>query len=495
MGVEMERPSNQILAIFGASGDLAKRKLMPSLFGLFSRGFMPEKFAVVGVSRTKFDDESFRKYAGENIKTFLKGKELNAEMLESFLSRVFYLCIDTCNENSYLQLRGKFIDVREKTGVADNILFDLATPPDMYSIIPRALKNAGLNKSQEGGFRRIIVEKPFGSDLESSQNINSELLKIFEENEILRIDHYLGKETVQNILVLRFANGIFESLWNRNFIDSVEIRASETLGVENRGGYYDGAGALRDMVQNHLLQLMAFVAMEAPATFDSESIRDEIAKVLRSLKPFSDSDIRKNAIRAQYSGYAQEKGVAKNSSTETYAALKLFIENWRWGGVPFYIITGKEMPEKTSEILIRFKAPPQKLFKGQCCGSSCNSLAIRIYPDESISLMFGLKVPGAGFEVRQVDMDFDYKSISPTRLPDAYERLLLDAMLGDNTLFARNDSQSYSWKFVEPILNYWRREGRKNLHIYEKGTLPPVFEELRESNLCKINPVHIESGK
>lgn len=488
MGVKMERPKNQILAIFGASGDLAKRKLMPSLYELFSRGMMPEKFAVLGVSRTNFDDESFRKYAGENIRSFLKDKEPDSEILDSFLSRVFYLCIDTLNEDSYFRLREKFVEIREKTEIPDNILFDLATPPDMYRIIPRALKKAGLNKSKEGGFRRIIVEKPFGFDLESSQDINSELLKIFEENEILRIDHYLGKETVQNILVLRFANGIFESLWNRNFIDSVEIRASETLGVENRGGYYDGAGALRDMVQSHLLQLMAFVAMEAPATFDSESIRDEIAKVLRSLKPMSDSDIKADVIRAQYLGYAREKGVSENSSTETYVAMKFFIENWRWGGVPFYIITGKAMPEKTSEIAIRFKAAPQKLFKGQCCGSSCNSLTIRIYPDESISLMFGLKVPGAGFEVRQVNMDFNYKSISPKRLPDAYERLLLDAMLGDNTLFARNDSQSYSWKFVEPILNFWRREGRENLHIYEKGAFPPVFKELRDADICKIEP-------
>lgn len=485
-------PKNQILAIFGASGDLAKRKLMPSLFELFSRGLMPEKFAVVGVSRTNFDDESFRKYVGENIKIFLKDKEPESEKLDLFLSRVFYVCIDTCNEDSYPMLGEKFAQVREKTGVGDNILFDLATPPNMYRIIPRALKKAGLNKSKEGGFRRIIVEKPFGFDMESAQSINTELLKIFDESEVLRIDHYLGKETVQNILVLRFANGIFESLWNRNFIDSVEIRASETLGVENRGGYYDGAGALRDMVQNHLLQLMAFVAMEAPATFDSESIRDEIAKVFRSLKPLSDSDMPKNAIRAQYSGYGSEKGVAENSATETYVALKFFIENWRWGGVPFYIITGKAMPEKTSEIVIRFKATPQKLFKGQCCGSSCNSLTIRIYPDESISLMFGLKVPGAGFEVRQVDMDFNYKSISPTRLPDAYERLLLDAMLGDNTLFARNDSQHYSWKFVEPLLNYWRGEGKKNLHVYKKGTLPPIFKELREANLCKIEPVRVE---
>ena len=484
----MERPKNQILAIFGASGDLAKRKLMPSLYELFSRGMMPEKFAVLGVSRTNFDDESFRKYAGENIRSFLKDKEPDSEILDSFLSRVFYLCIDTLNEDSYFRLREKFVEIREKAEVPDNILFDLATPPDMYRIIPRALKKAGLNKSNEGGFRRIIVEKPFGFDLESSQDINSELLKIFEENEILRIDHYLGKETVQNILVLRFANGIFESLWNRNFIDSVEIRASEILGVENRGGYYDGAGALRDMVQSHLLQLMAFVAMEAPATFDSESIRDEIAKVLRSLKPLSDSDIKADVIRAQYLGYAREKGVSENSSTETYVAMKFFIENWRWGGVPFYIITGKAMPEKTSEIAIRFKAAPQKLFKGQCCGSSCNSLTIRIYPDESISLMFGLKVPGAGFEVRQVNMDFNYKSISPKRLPDAYERLLLDAMLGDNTLFARNDSQSYSWKFVEPILNFWRMEGRENLHVYEKGVFPPVFKELRDADICKIEP-------
>ncbi len=489
-GNDMKMASDQILVIFGASGDLSKRKLLPSLFELFVRKILPEKFAILGVSRTKFDDESFRNFAKENIAKFLKDEILNAEKLGEFLKCIHYISIDTCSENSYSLLAEKLAQIRKNTGIADNILFDLATPPNMYDIIPSALKKAKLNKSSEGGFRRIIIEKPFGFDLESSARINSKLLKIFDENEIYRIDHYLGKETVQNILVLRFANGIFESMWNRNFVDAIEIYASETLGVEQRGSYYDTAGALRDMVQNHLLQLMAFVAMEAPAAFDSEFIRDEIAKVLRSLKPLSPSDLKTNAIRAQYSGYRNEKEVDENSLTETYVALKFYIENWRWADVPFYIITGKALPAKTSEIVIRFKSTPQKLFKGQCCGSSCNTLTIRIQPDESISLMFGLKVPGAGFEVRQVSMDFSYKSISLTRLPDAYERLILDAMLGDNTLFARNDFQTYSWKFVEPVLNFWKSEGGKNLYLYDVGTYPPTFKELQELNTCKIEPIH-----
>lgn len=489
----MSQANNQILVIFGASGDLTKRKLMPSLFSLFSRGLLPKKFAIIGVARTDFSDNSFRDFTAKNIKNFLKDDNLNLEKLNEFLNLIYYISIDTNSEKSYILLRDKIAKIRRDAIISDNVLFDLATPPNMYEIIPNALKNVGLNKSEDGGFRRIIVEKPFGFDLESSGRINSKLVQIFNENEIYRIDHYLGKETVQNILVLRFANGIFEPLWNRNFIDSVEIYASETLGVENRGSYYDSAGALRDMVQNHLLQLMAFVAMELPATFDSEFVRDEIAKVLRSLKPLSQTDIKSNVIRAQYSSYLNEKGVRENSTTETYVALKFFIENWRWAGVPFYIVTGKAMPEKSSEIVIRFKSTPQKLFKGQCCGASCNTLTIKIQPDESISLMFGLKVPGAGFEVRQVSMDFNYKSISPTRLPDAYERLLLDAMLGDNTLFARNDFQCNSWKFVEPILNYWRAKGNEDLYIYESGTYPPLFKELQEINTCKIEPIHIQT--
>lgn len=339
--------------------------------------------------------------------------------------------------------------------------------------------------------RRIIVEKPFGSDLETARRLNGLLRGIFAEREIYRIDHYLGKETVQNILVLRFSNGIFEPLWNRNYIDRVEIRATETLGVGNRGKYYDGAGAMRDMVQNHLMQLMAFAAMEAPAVFEPEPMRDEIVKVFRSLRPYTAQRMDRDIVRAQYRGYREEKDVSPDSTTETFVAMKFYIDNWRWGGVPFLLYTGKKLDRKESEIVVRFKSTPQRLFAGQCSGSSCNKLTIRIQPDESVSLGFGLKMPGAGFRVKQVSMDFRYDSLSHNYLPDAYERLLLDAILGDSTLYARSDALEASWKIIDPVLRHWAEHPSRGLRFYTPGSQGPeealALERPDDSLLCEEN--------
>lgn len=466
----MKKAADQLLVIFGASGDLTGRKLLPSLFELDVRGLLPERFCILGASRTSYADEEYRAEERLHLVDALKGKTFDDEQLTSFLSRVYYLSFDSTNAAEYDKLRDRIRFLQEEHHLPDKVIYYLATPPLMYEVIPQCLLESGLNRTEApDGWRRIIVEKPFGTSLDSAQQLNAHLRRIFNEEEIYRIDHYLGKETVQNLLVLRFSNGIFEPLWNRNYIDSIEISSRETLGVENRGKYYDTAGALRDMIQNHLMQLMAFVAMESPSVFDPEPIRDEIVKVFRSLRPYAPREIDRMIVRAQYDGYREEKNVAAGSTTETYVAMKLFIDNWRWSDVPFYFYTGKKLPEKSSEIVINFKSTPHQLFAGQCSGGSCNQLRIRIQPGEGISLKFGLKMPGAGFEVKQVSMDFHYDSLSTGYLPDAYERLLLDAMLGDSTLYARSDALEASWKFIDPILSHWKEEGTKNLCFYAPG--------------------------
>lgn len=476
----MMKPDNQILVIFGASGDLTSRKLLPSLFELFQRGLLPEKFLILGTARSEFTEEEFREHQRRNLLNFRIEKTTEEKTIDHFLPIVRYLSFNSDDPAEFEKLKEKITELRRQTGIPDNIIYYLATPPVMYGIIPDGLKRSQLNKSEEeGGWRKIIVEKPFGTDLKSAQHLNGHLRTVFKENEIYRIDHYLGKETVQNILVLRFSNGIFEPLWNRNYISYVEISAFETLGVENRGSYYEGAGALRDMIQNHLMQLTAFVAMESPAAFDAESLRDEISKVFRSLHPLSDDDI----VRGQYiagtvdgenmPAYRAEKGVAPDSVTETYVSMRFFIDNWRWGGVPFYFHTGKRLPEKKSEIIIHFKATPHQFFVGECSGGSCNKLILRIQPDESISLRFGLKMPGAGFEVKQVSMDFRYDSLSSAYLADAYERLLLDAMQGDSSLYTRSDALEASWQFLEPVLQKCKQEPGHRLFFYEAGSDGP----------------------
>lgn len=474
------KPDNQILVIFGASGDLTKRKLLPSLFELFDRNMLPDHFVILGVARTPFTVEEYRKEQKENLRQFLKGEQPEEERLEQFLKRVQYLGFNTDEAEDYHLLTEKISEIRKKEDIPDKLLFYLAIPPQNYALIASALQKSKLNKAQEeGGWRRMIVEKPFGRNLKTAQQLNAHLCSIFEEDAIYRIDHFLGKETVQNILVLRFANQIFESLWNRNYIDSVEIYGQETLGVENRGKYYEGAGALRDMIQNHLMQLMGFVAMEAPSSFDAELMRDEVAKVFRSLHPLSPSDV----VRGQYvsgkiegkevPGYREEKGVAADSTTETYIAMRFYIDNWRWGGVPFYFYTGKRLANAQSEIIINFKNVPHRLFRGMCLHSSCNQLVLKVDSPESISLKFGLKVPGSFFEVKQVSMDFAYNSLCNAYMANAYERLLLDAMQGDSTLYTRTDALELSWRFIDPVLRYWEEEPRKGLTFYPAGSDGP----------------------
>lgn len=471
----MKQISDQMLVIFGASGDLTGRKLLPSLFELYVRDLLPERFCILGASRTDYSDESYRATERARILDALKDKQPDETKLDEFLKQVFYVAFDSTDSKEYYKLKDRIHELQQQKGLPDKIIYYLATPPLMYELIPTCLKENGMNVPEtEEGWRRIIVEKPFGTSLESAQKLNKHLCEIFEEGEIYRIDHYLGKETVQNILVLRFSNGIFEPLWNRNYIDSIEITATETLGVENRGKYYEGAGALRDMIQNHLMQLMAFTAMESPSVFEPEPIRDEIVKVFRALRPYTPAEMDKWIVRGQYIGYRKEKNVSPESDTDTYVAMKMFIDNWRWSNVPFYIVTGKKLPEKTSEIIINFKSTPHQLFEGQCSGRSCNKLIIRIQPDEGITLKFGLKMPGAGFTVKQVGMDFRYSSLSTGYLPDAYERLLLDAMLGDSTLYARSDALEASWRLIDPILRHWKEEGSKNLFFYEPGQDGPI---------------------
>lgn len=474
------KPDNQILVIFGASGDLTKRKLLPSLFELFDRDMLPERFVILGVARTKFSDRDYRKEQKENLKQFLKGEHPENRQLDEFLEHVHYLALNTDHVEEFHLLNEKIATLRTEKDIPDKLLFYLAIPPQNYGHIAGALKKTRLHKAQEeGGWRRIIVEKPFGSDLESARHLNKQLCSIFREDDIYRIDHFLGKETVQNILVLRFANQIFESLWNRNYIDSVEIYGQETLGVENRGKYYEGAGALRDMIQNHLMQLMGFVAMEAPSSFDAELMRDEVAKVFRSLHPLTLGDV----VRGQYiagkadgrelPGYREEKGVAADSAIETYIAMRFYIDNWRWGGVPFYFYTGKRLAKSKSEIIIHFKNVPHHLFNGICSRSSCNQLVLKVDAPESISLKFGLKVPGSFFEVKQVSMDFAYNSLCNTYIANAYERLLLDAMQGDSTLYTRTDALELSWRFIDPILKQWEKEPLKGLTYYPAGSEGP----------------------
>lgn len=478
----MEKVDSQMLVILGASGDLTTRKLIPALYELYTRNLLPEDFVVLGAARTPLTDDEFREKQREGILTSRKELSSKDVRLNLFLECVFYVGFDTRDTAKYETLKDRVDELQKLYSLPDNIVFYMSTPPEMYEVIPVGLRKSGLTYSATG-FRRIVVEKPFGTDLKSAKHLTRLLESIFDEHDIYRIDHYLGKETVQNILVLRFSNGIFEPLWNRNYVDYVEIVSTETLGIENRGNYYETAGALRDMVQNHLLQLMAFVAMEPPATFDPESIRDEIVKVFRSLHHYTPEELQKQIVRGQYldgviegenvQGYREEKNVNVESTRETYVAMKLELDNWRWGGTPFYIYTGKRLAEKKTEIIIHFKSTPQQLFIGQCSGSSCNQLVIRVQPDESIALRFGLKVPGSGFEVRQVSMDFLYSSLSDKKLPDAYERLLLDVMLGDSTLYSRADAQEASWRFIDPIIESWAKQGKDGLSFYAAGSEGP----------------------
>ncbi len=469
----MYKPDNHILVIFGASGDLTRRKLIPALGELQKLGLLPDRFAVLGVGRSKFDDTSYREMISSHL-----------ENAEEMLPLLYYHSMDTQAEEDYGVLAKRLNQMSSELQIEPSYLFYLATPPSLYEIIPRLLSGVGLTSEREGIFRRIIVEKPFGMDYSSAVELNRALLSHLQEHQVYRIDHYLGKETVQNLLVTRFSNGIFEPLWNRNFIHHVEVTSAESLGVGTRGGYYNSSGALRDMLQNHLLQLVGLVAMEAPTVISSDAIRNEVLKVFQSLRPITGKAIREQVIRGQYMdshvrgeamrSYRSEEGVPEDSRTETFVAMKLYIDNWRWGGVPFYIRTGKRLPTKVSEIVVHFKPSPQKLFsdhEGRTAGG--NQLVIRIQPDEGILLKFGMKVPGAGFKVQDANLDFHYKDLSDSRISEAYQRLLLDCMQGDSTLYTRGDSVEAAWRFVDPVLAAWQEDKSIPLHGYPCGTWGP----------------------
>jgi glucose-6-phosphate 1-dehydrogenase len=479
----MKKPEDLIMVIFGATGDLAYRKLIPALYALDCRNMLPERLTILGVGRKDQDNNSFRTKMAEGIIRFAdKPDSASAESVDIFVKKLSYFRMDMKAADDYLSLKDHLQELNKDLKTGNNILFYLAMPPSMFSVIAEGLGESGLSRSGDG-FRRLIIEKPFGSDLESGRELNNLLHKSFEENQLYRIDHYLGKETVQNLLVMRFGNGVFEPLWNRNYIHHVEITSAETIGMEGRGDYYDSSGALRDMLQNHLMQVVGLVAMEPPSSMEPDSIRNETMKVFQSLRPLSDDDVPRQVIRGQYlssqigdkrvPGYRDEQGVAPDSRTETFVAMKFYIDNWRWGNVPFYIRTGKMLPAKVTEVVIHFKPTPHALFKDNDTCNSCNQLIIRIQPDEGILLKFGMKEPGAGFNVRSVNMDFHYSDLTDIHLPSAYERLLFDAMSGDSTLYARADAVEAAWKFVEPVQRVWNSNPEQKVYGYRAGTWGP----------------------
>jgi glucose-6-phosphate 1-dehydrogenase len=467
-------PDNSNIVIFGASGDLTFRKLIPALYHLYAMGQLPDSFFILGVSRSHYDEPAYRDALSEAL---YQNEQVDHQTVKLFIQHVYYLVIDTANEADYAKLKLRLVELYDHYHAPHNTLFYLATPPSLFDVIPKCLAAHGLNNEDEG-WKRLIVEKPIGHDLASAIALDEQLHHYFKEPQIYRIDHYLGKETVQNLLVFRFANGMFEPLWSRNYIDYVEITGAEFLGVEGRGGYYDGSGAMKDMFQNHLLQVLAMVAMEPPAVINADATRDEVVKVLQSLQPLSDKDVKTNLVLGQYTesslrrdllpGYRDEQGVATDSRTETYIALKLHINNWRWNGVPFYVRTGKRLPTRVTEIVIHFHQTPHPVFGKS---APANKLIIRIQPDEGIVMNFGMKKPGAGFHAEEVSMDFRYEDLGDTKLLSAYERLLLDALNGDATLFARSDAVQACWKFVEPILDYQRQSHA--IYGYASGTWGP----------------------
>lgn len=473
-----------MLVIFGASGDLTARKLVPALFNLHIAGHLPKNFVVLGASRSDLTDKAFRKKVVlESEHLTDKTKDLDKSQLESFAKLFFYEDLGGDYDTEYDRLQKRIGDLNNKYRTEGNIIYYLSTPPTLYKTIAKNLADAGLS-TQNNGWKRLIVEKPFGYSLETAKALNEGLQEYFAERQIYRIDHYLGKETVQNLLVTRFANSIFEPLWNRNYIHHVEITNAESVGVGNRGGYYDRSGALRDMFQNHLLQIVSLVVMEPPIGDSPEEIRNEKVKALKSLRIMEDEQtLHDHTIRAQYvaseidgkkvKGYREEEGVDPDSTTETYAAIKFFVDNWRWKDVPFYVRTAKRMPTKVTEIVIHFKSPHHQIFQDSGLSSKDNKLIIRIQPNEGILIKFGVKVPGQGFKVERANLDFYYSSLAETHVMEAYERLLLDAMQGDATLYARADEVEAAWEFVDPILEYWKEGKDVRMYGYAAGVWGP----------------------
>jgi glucose-6-phosphate 1-dehydrogenase len=476
-----------VLVIFGASGDLTKRKLVPALWSMFQGRVLPEPFAVIGVARSEMTNEQFRSRMREAITDFARVQPPSEKVWDRFAQALFYYSGDPADAGLYEGLGRHLAKVEQDRGTGGNRLFYLAAPPSIYPALVTRLGTAGFSRPREGGgsWTRIIIEKPFGRDLASARALNQVVTRVFAEDQVYRIDHYLGKETVQNILVFRWANGIFEPLWNRDHVDHVQITVGETIGVETRGSYYEEAGALRDMIQNHILQLLCLVAMEPPVTFDADPVRDEKTKVMRAICPISPDEAGRVAVRGQYgpgfvagqrvAGYREEKGVSAQSVTETYAALKLQVDNWRWAGVPFYLRTGKRLATRASEIAVQFRQTPHLVFRRNPeILAEPNRLVLRIQPDEGMSLSFGAKLPGPNLRIKPVEMDFDYGRAFGGEPPEAYERLLLDAMKGDATLYARGDWVDMAWELLGPVLDAWTAGDPGKFPNYEAGTWGPA---------------------
>jgi glucose-6-phosphate 1-dehydrogenase len=474
-GLQLRRtPDPCVLTIFGASGDLTKKKLLPALYALAFRRLLPEKFAVLGVARTQESDDEFRDRMKEAVQKYARD-EFRDEVWESLAEGMRYVATDFSDEGGEDEVARVLSELDEERGTGGNRVYYLAIPPSVFPTVVDAL---GRRRSAEG-WTRLIIEKPFGHDLESALELSTAIQEHFSEDEVFRIDHYLGKETVQNMLALRFSNGIFEPIWNRQFIDHVQITVAESIGIEGRAGYYEQAGAIRDIFQNHLLQLLAITAMEPPIDFTAESVRNEKVKVLRSLH----TPGPKSVVRGQYGrgfvegeevpGYREEQGIAPNSTTDTYVAAKLYVDNWRWADTPFYVRMGKRLARRETTIAIQFERAPHPPFE-ETAGDALrpNVLLVHIQPDEGVSLAIGAKVPGQGMTIRQVHMDFLYGGAFRTGMPEAYERLILDAMLGDATLFTRTDEVEEQWKLVDAIVAAWKRD-RPSFPNYAAGTWGP----------------------
>jgi glucose-6-phosphate 1-dehydrogenase len=465
--------------IFGAAGDLTKRLLLPALYNLAAGGLLPEGFAVVGVARSAMSDDAFRRHMADALRQFATDG-VDARTLDDLIGRCRYVHGDFGDPATYDRLKGCLREVVRSAGTRDNCLFYLATPPDLFASVARRLGAAGLAGAPHGAWRRLIVEKPFGFDLASACALNKELLSSFAEDQIYRIDHYLGKETVQNIMVLRFANGMFEPIWNRHHIDHVQITVAETVSVENRGKLYDHTGALRDMVPNHLFQLLALTAMEPPSRFEAAAVRSEKLKAIEAIHPLSDADIAADVVRAQYAGgrirgqmvpaYREAPGVARDSATETYVAMRLAIDNWRWAGVPFYLRTGKSLGARKTEIAVKFRSAPLALFRDMPVDRLAqNLLVLRIQPDEGAALHFNAKIPGPDLRIENVRMNFKYEDYFDAAPSTGYETLIYDCMIGDPMLFQRAVDIEAGWRVVDPILQAWRDSDGRDLCSYAAG--------------------------
>lgn len=481
-----KRPHACVMTIFGASGDLTKRKLIPALYNLALENRLPERFAVVGYARSEMIHEAFREKMREAVSEFSRTGLKDEAVWQQFASTLYYVRGGYEDHEGYQSLK-EFIDGFDRGGrVLPGRVFYLATPPDLYGKVIERISAAGLAPKETDGEprTRVIIEKPFGADLDTARELNRRVHGALDEKQVYRIDHYLGKETVQNIMVFRFANAVFEPIWNRRYVDHVQITAAESVGVENRGGYYEEAGVVRDMFQNHLLQLLCLTAMEPPVALSADAVRDEKGKLLKSVRPVAPEEVAGVAVRGQYgpgkiggkeaAGYRQEPGVARESVTVTYAAIKLFIDNWRWEGVPFYLRSGKRMSKRVTEIAIQFKRPPLLLFKSHAVEVvNPNVLVMRIQPDEGVSLTFEVKPPGPDMLIHPLSLDFKYEQAFGNSSPEAYETLLEDCIEGDSTLFTRRDWVESAWSLMDPITQAWERSRPKDFPNYESGSWGP----------------------